>query len=79
MAIDPKAPLCPTDSSPLEYKDASWHCPACANDFRLQGLCNTCGQELEKLTACGATNWFCNHCKELKSKSVVEYRLLPAG
>lgn len=29
--------------------------------------CPTCQQELEVIAACGATNYFCNHCKKLVS------------
>lgn len=34
-------------------------------------LCNTCGKPVEVLKACGAVNFFCHHCNELKSKSAV--------
>lgn len=76
MDINPNAPVCPQDGSALQFQDGLWHCAQCASHYRLQGLCDTCGKELEKLNACGATNWFCNHCNTLKSKSVVKYRLL---
>lgn len=35
--------------------------------------CPTCKGELELIAACGATNYFCNHCKKLvSSKSVLK-------
>lgn len=76
MSIDPKAPLCPKDGAALESRGTLWHCSTCASQFQLGGRCNVCHHELERLVACGAVNWFCNHCNELKSKSVVEYHLI---
>lgn len=33
--------------------------------------CPTCKKELERIAACGATNYFCNHCKKLVSSKGV--------
>ena len=34
--------------------------------------CPICKKEVEVIAACGATNYFCNHCKKLvSSKSVL--------
>ncbi len=68
--------LCPACNIPLESQGGHWHCGQCHTDYRLRGLCNTCGAELERLAACGATNWFCPQCNELKSKSVVQTELV---
>lgn len=76
MSFDPKAPLCPDDGAPLTAHGTLWQCAQCAGSFQLAGRCDSCGHELERLTACGAVNWFCNHCKMLKSKSVVQYHLV---
>ena len=34
-------------------------------------LCPHCHQEVELIAACGATNYFCNHCKKLVSSKAV--------
>ncbi|MDR3428366.1 MULTISPECIES: zinc-ribbon domain-containing protein [Silvimonas] len=34
-------------------------------------LCPDCGKPLEVLIACGARDYFCNSCNELKSKTRV--------
>jgi hypothetical protein len=70
--------LCPIHQTPLEPNGKLWHCEACQGDYRVRGTCNTCGAELERLQACGASNWFCNQCNELKSKSAVTTGLVPA-
>ena len=59
-------PMC--DSEDLIYlgKLGSMHC------YR----CRDCGEELERLAACGATNWWCNRCNELKSKSRVKTEMV---
>lgn len=33
--------------------------------------CPECHQEVELIAACGASNYFCNHCKKLVSKKAV--------
>ena len=68
--------LCPRDGSVLESKHKQWHCPSCQTDYRVRGMCADCGAELERIAACGASNWFCNHCNELKSKSRVTTELV---
>ncbi|XZG71251.1 YfgJ family double zinc ribbon protein [Chitinibacteraceae bacterium HSL-7] len=37
-----------------------------------QPVCPDCGAELEVLKACGARDYFCPRCNELKSRSRVE-------
>lgn len=35
--------------------------------------CPDCKKELELIAACGAANYFCNHCKKLvSSKSILK-------
>ncbi|MGL5378456.1 YfgJ family double zinc ribbon protein [Clostridium sp.] len=37
-------------------------------------ICPECGkQEVEEMNACGASNYFCNHCKRLISRSRIIY------
>ena len=36
-----------------------------------------CGQELERLRACGAVDYFCNHCNTLVSKRTVLFEAQP--
>ncbi|WP_372880167.1 zinc ribbon domain-containing protein [Psychromonas sp.] len=52
------------------------HCPACDSNFKLHAACDKCGDELERLQACGAVNFWCNKCNELKSKSTAIYTLV---
>lgn len=51
------------------------HCEACDSNFELHVACNECGDQLERLKACGAVNFWCNNCNELKSKSTAVYTL----
>ncbi|WP_019615001.1 zinc ribbon domain-containing protein [Psychromonas ossibalaenae] len=50
-------------------------CEACDSDFKLHAACDKCGDELERLQACGAVNFWCHSCNELKSKSTAVYTL----
>ncbi len=68
--------LCPIHATLLVSRGKLFHCEHCAADYRLDGSCADCGGELEHLAACGASNWWCNRCNELKSKSRVSTQLV---
>ncbi|TDR79831.1 zinc ribbon domain-containing protein [Paludibacterium purpuratum] len=68
---------CPVDQSELQSQGKDWLCPTCATRYRVQGRCLDCGAEMERLQACGASNWFCPRCNELKSRARVETQLVP--
>lgn len=64
--------LCPQCQNKLQW-NGQYHCQQCEQDFKKVGFCPECMAELEKLQACGAANYFCNTCNELKSKSRVRF------
>ncbi|EOU2464353.1 zinc ribbon domain-containing protein [Vibrio navarrensis] len=64
--------LCPQCQNELQW-NGQYHCQHCEQDFKKVGFCPECTAELEKLQACGAANYFCNTCNELKSKSRVRF------
>ena len=55
--------------------DFKRHCDACDIDFEIHIACKDCGEQLERLKACGAVSFWCNKCNELKSKSTAIYTL----
>ena len=68
--------LCPKcQSEVVRSGELKRHCDSCDSDFLLHIACNECGQELERLKACGAVNFWCEQCNELKSKSSAIYTL----
>lgn len=67
---------CPSCNQELEWT-GKYHCTACQSDYKKVGFCPDCDAELEKLQACGAANYFCNSCNELKSKSRVRFEFQP--
>ncbi len=67
---------CPTCGQELEWT-GQYHCSACTVDYCKVGFCPEGGSELEKLQACGAANYFCNQCNELKSKSKIRFVFQP--
>ncbi|MBV8049275.1 MAG: zinc ribbon domain-containing protein [Paludibacterium sp.] len=66
---------CPADQSELVSQGKAWACPTCGAHYRVQGHCMDCGAEMERLQACGASNWFCPQCNELKSRTRVRTSL----
>ncbi|MEH0688410.1 zinc ribbon domain-containing protein [Vibrio cholerae] len=64
--------LCPSCQQELEW-NGHYHCTQCQHDYNKIGWCPQCDSELEKLQACGAANYFCNQCNELKSKSAIRF------
>jgi len=70
--------LCPTHQTPLISRGRLWHCEQCEADYRERGLCADCGSELEHMAACGASNWWCPRCNELKSSKTVKVEMAKA-
>jgi len=68
--------VCPLHQTPLNAHGLVLHCELCQADYHLCAHCPDCGAPLERLQACGASNWFCNRCNELKSKSAVQAELV---
>lgn len=60
-------PMTPTLPTPRDGE--LWHCASCQCDYRPLRLCDLCGNELQHLQACGASDWFCNHCDLLRSRA----------
>jgi hypothetical protein len=68
---------CPNCQSELTRSGESMrHCEHCHSDFLLNISCPQCEQPLARLKACGAVNFWCNECNELKSKSKAVYSLI---
>ncbi len=65
---------CPHCETELTWQDGLYHCPHCDIQFKKISYCPDCKNVIEKLQACGAVSYFCNHCNELKSKSRVTHQ-----
>ena len=64
---------CNQCSEALVWQDGLYHCESCDISYKKISFCPDCEHELEKLQACGATNYFCKACNSLKSKSRVRH------
>ncbi|EKO3890533.1 zinc ribbon domain-containing protein [Vibrio metschnikovii] len=62
---------CPQCSHELVW-NGRYYCASCDVNYTKIAHCPDCSAELEKLQACGAANYFCHSCNELKSKSRVQ-------
>lgn len=51
-------------------------CPKCNIDYTVNSYCGQCEDKLQHLVACGAVDFWCNSCNELKSKSSATYELV---
>ena len=68
---------CPACNTELQRSGVlQCHCEQCESDFLLQITCRECGEPLKRLQGCGAVNFWCDKCNELKSKSTAIYTLL---
>jgi len=67
-------PDCGHDSVKQVEKGAL-QCESCGHTFRQQAYCPVCDEKLEVLKACGAVDYYCNHCNNLVSKRKVVKRL----
>jgi tRNA(Ile2) C34 agmatinyltransferase TiaS len=67
---------CPQCNQTMAYLGKFvYQCQPCAQSYQAQVHCSTCGDRLELLKACGAVDFFCNACNEMKSKSSADYQL----
>ena len=66
---------CPSCGKKIEKNSMTgkYTCTSCNKIFGKRAKCNKCGEELELLEACGAQQFFCNKCNELKSKKSCEF------
>ena len=66
-------PLCPTCQCELDPRANEQTCSQCQAHVRVTAICPTCQQELERLKACGAVDYFCNHCHTLVSNRTLTF------
>ena len=66
--------LCPECGNALIWTKEGYQCEFCHTHWQKLALCPDCHQPLEKLQACGAANYWCHQCNELKSKSSIEIK-----
>ncbi|MBS4687591.1 zinc ribbon domain-containing protein [Aeromonas sobria] len=69
-----EALLCPSCQAELDARSKEQTCGQCQAHVRVTAICPTCQQELERLQACGAVDYFCNHCNSLVSKRTVQFK-----
>ncbi|EKB29650.1 MULTISPECIES: zinc ribbon domain-containing protein [Aeromonas] len=69
--------VCPACQGELDSRSRELTCGQCQARYQIRALCPTCRQELERLKACGAVDYFCNHCNSLVSKRAVLFEVSP--
>ncbi len=52
----------------IKKYDNIYVCDTCNKEYIKNRYCEKCGEKLELIAGCGAVNFFCNKCNELKSK-----------
>lgn len=69
---------CPSCQQTMAYQGKFvYRCDDCEQTYHAEVHCQQCGDRLALLKACGAVDFFCNQCNEMKSKSSADYRLAP--
>lgn len=69
--------VCPACQGELDSRSRETTCGQCQARYQIRALCPICRQELERLKACGAVDYFCNHCNSLVSKRAVLFEVSP--
>jgi predicted amidophosphoribosyltransferase len=69
--------LCPQCQQTLQWQNGSFFCAACQQLYQQQAHCPDCQSELQKLTACGAVDYFCQNGHGMVSKKRVIFSYLP--
>jgi len=73
MAYQITCPSCQQEG--LDPRHSTATCSHCAKQFKIVGFCPACHVELERIQACGATDFFCNTCNELISKKQIDFHV----
>lgn len=76
MAYQITCPSCHQEGLDPRYNPTT--CSACGKSYSVTSKCPKCNTELERVKACGAVDFFCNHCNELVSKRQAQYELTEA-
>ena len=50
--------ICPACNTALDSRSREVSCSQCQARYRVRALCPACQQELERLKACGAVDYF---------------------
>lgn len=76
-----KVIICPNCNSEItkDNRTGTYPCANCGKIYGKRGNCDKCGNEVEMLAACGASQFFCNTCRELKSRSALDYFIKEIG
>ncbi|WP_168198245.1 YfgJ family double zinc ribbon protein [Crassaminicella thermophila] len=59
---------CPLCGESMNGRGSKYYCDKCDLYYRVKFICEKCGNEPEEISSCGAVNYFCDTCKELKSR-----------
>ena len=76
MAYQIACPACGSEA--LDPRRSQSECSACHQHFVVTAHCPECDGVLERVQACVAVDFFCNHCNNLVSKRAARYDLRPA-
>lgn len=76
MAFMLKCPACQKEG--LDPRRQATRCTACGAAYTLKPFCSQCDDELERVQACGAVDFFCNRCNNLVSKRSARFEITPA-
>lgn len=70
-----KTGTCPVCGAEMNKNNRTgdYYCETCEKTFVKRANCDKCGNEAELLASCGAAQFFCNHCNELKSKKDLDF------
>lgn len=71
MAYLISCPSCSQEGINPKYNPSA--CSFCHTQFQIKAICPKCVNELERIQACGAVDFFCNHCNEMISKRQANY------
>ena len=58
----------------LDPRYSPSQCQQCGKGFEIEPHCPECDSVLERVKACGAVDFFCNHCNNLVSKRSARYQ-----
>jgi zinc-ribbons len=68
--------LCPDCNHEIKGAGNNYSCANCAVKWKVSFSCEVCGSVPKQSSSCGSVSFFCEKCKKLKSRELMDKEFL---
>lgn len=66
---------CPVCVRDMDGRGTNYYCKECDQKYTVEFSCEKCGNQPEEISSCGSVSYFCQLCKELKSRKSMNKKI----